>query len=350
MLDSQRETFKTFVQAFGEQYKDWLSLTPFNGVEADRSIAAGWISGAGPVVGADRVSIATGGHHACLIALVAARLQGKAVAVEDLSYPSFADIAKMVGVTLIPCATDAYGLIPSALKAATEQYDIKAVYLMPTVHNPTGRVMPVSRREEIISVARFYGQIIIDDDAYGFLEDHTPLNFAQLAPDLGWYIASMSKPLAPDIKVAYVVSPEGSQAAVNDAIRLTTSNPSSFFTGLVSAMITRGDLQRTIAEKRTEGYRRQAAVREQLKNFTITAHPNSWHLWVKLPAGTTAMDMERTLVAAGVGVLPGIWFSGTPAVGNDHIRVALGCEPDEARVTRGIEIIRQCFEKERQGL
>lgn len=347
MLDVQRETFKAFVDAYGSGYSDWLSLKPLGGDEVDRSVAAGWISGTGPAVSADRVSIAMGGHHGCLVTLLAARLQGKAVAVEDLSYASFADIAKMVGVTLIPCATDVYGLIPSALRAATEQHAIKAVYLMPTVHNPTGRVMPVSRREELIAVARFYGQIIVDDDAYGFLDDVAPPNFAQLAPDLGWYISSLSKPLAPDIKVGYMVSPEGSQAAVREAISLTTSNPSSFFSGLVSEMIRRGDLQRLIVQKRLAGSRRQAAVRARLTDTDITAHPNGWHLWVKLPKGCTSGEMTRTLAQAGVGVLPGISFSGTQAVGDDHIRVALGCEPDEQRVAQGVDIIRQCFAERR---
>ncbi len=343
VLDGQQNAFRALVADYGTQYADWLTVKPFGGEEDDRAAASRLISGRNTVVPADRISIATGGHHGCMVALLATGLQGKVVATEDLSYPAFADICRLLGITLIACATDEHGLIPSVLEDACVKHGVRGVYLMPTVHNPTGRVMPVSRREELIAVARKHGLMILDDDAYGFLDESGLPNFAQLAPDLGWYVYSVSKPLAPDIKVAYMASPVGTQEAVSEAIKLTTSNPSSFFTALVSELIRRGDFDALIRQKRAEGRRRQTLVRERLRNVSITAHPNSWHLWVKLPTGRLSGATAGALSADGVGVIPGIAFSGNGVVGNDHIRVALGSEPDDTRLLSAIDVIARHF-------
>jgi len=343
VLDGQRDAFKALVADYGTQYADWLTVKPFSGEEADRAAASRLISGKNVAMPVDRISIATGGHHGCMVALLAAGLSGKVVATEDLSYPAFADICRLLGITLIACATDEYGLIPSVLEDACVKHGVRGVYIMPTVHNPTGRVVPLSRREELIAVARKHGLMILDDDAYGFLDETGLPNFAQLAPELGWYVYSVSKPLAPDIKVAYMASPAGTQEAVSEAIKLTTSNPSSFFTSLVSELIRRGDFDELVRQKRAEGRRRQALVRVRLQGVSITAHPNSWHLWVKLPTGRTSGEIAGALSKDGVGVIPGIAFSGNGFVGNDHIRIALGSEPDDLKLLSAVDVVARHF-------
>jgi len=339
VLPTQHETFKAFVADYNSRYNDWLTIIPFGGREQDREAAAQLTPGIDP----GRIQIATGGHHGCLVIILAAGLQGKAIAVEDLSYPAFTDIAKLLGCPIVSCATDEHGLIPSALEQACVHHGVRGVYLMPTVHNPTGRVMPLQRRHDLITIARKHGTIILDDDAYGFLDTAAIPNFAQLAPDLGWYLNSVSKPLGPDIKVAYIASPQGTQEAIADAIKLTTSNPSAFFTGLVSELIRTGQYASTVGQKRLEGNRRQALVRAHWPTASITAHPNSWHLWVQVPPGTTASSIAAQAGQAGVSIIPGTAFSTAAPAGHQHFRVALGAEPNDTRLLQAIATLSQIF-------
>lgn len=339
VLSSQHNTFKAFVADYNSRYTDWLTIIPFGGREQDREVAAQLTPG----IDAGRLQIATGGHHGCLVIILAAGLQGKAIAVEDLSYPAFTDIAKLLGCTIVPCATDEHGLIPSALEHACIHQSVRGVYLMPTVHNPTGRVMPLDRRHDLITIARKHGTIILDDDAYGFLDTAAIPNFAQLAPDLGWYLNSVSKPLAPDIKVAYIASPPGTQDAIGEAIKLTTSNPSAFFTGLVSELIRTGQYASIVAQKRLEGHRRQELVRAHWPTASITAHPNSWHLWVNIPPNTTAPTIAAQASQAGVSIIPGNAFATVAPAGQSHIRVALGSDPDDTRLLQAITTLAQIF-------
>lgn len=340
VLTIQEDEFRSILDKFYSNYNNWLVLNPFSGMAHDRAVAAQWISGGGPKLEADRVSIATGGHHACLLTIIAAGLQNKAVAVEEFSYPGFMAIARIMNVKLIACKSDDQGMLPLALEKLAHENDVKGIYLMPTVNNPTGSVMPLERRMELIAVARKHDLVIIDDDAYGFLEDNPPANFAQLAPDLGWYVYSLSKPIAPDIKVAFMVSPAKDAAKVSSAIQLTTSNPSSFFTALVSEMITSGYLERLIASKRIEGNARQLQVRALLNGYEISAHKNGWHLWLELPEGISSADLSAELSEEGVELIPGSSFAVPGAEVGEYVRIALGGEKELEKSIRGIEIIK----------
>jgi DNA-binding transcriptional MocR family regulator len=288
-----------------------------------------------------RISLVNGGHHGCLVALIAAGLVGKTIAVEDFTYPNFIEQATMLNIKLIACKTDEKGLVPDALINKTKKHDIKGIYLMPTINNPTNKTMPLERRLELINVARDLGQIIIDDGAYDFLDDNPLPNFAKLAPDLGWYVCSLSKPLAPDIKVAYLVSPLAYLNEVNNAIKLTTNNPSTFFTSLISYLITNGYLEKVIANKRIEGQRRQELAKAVLKDFEITAHPNSWHLWVGLPSNLTSIKLNEQLLNKGIEILPSSIFKASDLNQKEFIRIALGGESDMNKIIRGLNIVTQ---------
>lgn len=341
VLTGQRASFKTIIDRHSATYSDWFSMKPITGNKEDKQIAAEWISRSGPAISEDNIFMSICGHQAIIVSLIAASLQGTAVAVEEFTYSNFPAIARLLNVQLIACKTDEKGMLPSSLEAASAQHNIKGIYLMPTINNPTGLVMPLERRLELIDIARKNGQVVIDDDAYGFLADNPPANFAQLAPDLGWYIYSFSKPFAPDIKVAYIAAPQRYREQIITALKLTSSNPSTFFTGLVSAAITNGALEDLIRRKRIEGKHRQTVTREVLAGYEVQGHENAFHCWLKLPAGMTSSGLHASLLQEGVEVIPGVAFSAPGVAAGEYIRIAMGAEEDMNKVIRGLEIIKK---------
>ncbi|TAI64222.1 aminotransferase class I/II-fold pyridoxal phosphate-dependent enzyme [Bradyrhizobium sp. Leo170] len=87
---------------------------------------------------------------------------------------------------------DEHGVVPTALDAACRRHAPKAVYLVPTIHNPTTATMPLSRREEVAEILRRNDVLLLEDDAYGPLEpDAVPL--ASLIPERTYFMASLSK-------------------------------------------------------------------------------------------------------------------------------------------------------------
>src|SRR5258708_33113992 len=105
---------------------------------------------------------------------------------------------------------------------------------------------------------------------------------AKLEAGKCWYIYRLSRPFAPDIKVVYVVSPLKDISAVSSAIKLSTSNPSSLFSSYVSGLISSGELEVIVREKREEGRKRRLVAQGLLNGLNARAHENGWHLWVEL--------------------------------------------------------------------
>jgi len=341
VLAEQHPAFKSIIEKHYATYNEWLTMKPANGSLEERQTAADWISRKGPKIGAERIAIVTSGHQALMVTLMAASLQGNAIAVDAFTYPNFMSIAKALNVQIIGCQTDEQGMLPASLEAAAKEHGLKAVYLMATISNPTGIVIPESRRLALIDVARRYNLMIIDDDAYGFLEENPPANFAQLAPDLGWFIYSLSKPFAPDIKVTYIVAPEPYMEKILYATKLTTSNPSTFFTSLVSTVISSGELEALLTKKRAEGKRRQAKTREVLAGYEVYGHDNGFHCWLKLPSGITSQELYHALLQDGAEVIAGAAFAAPDTDNGEYIRIAMGAEEDMNRVIEGLEIIKR---------
>lgn len=339
VLAEQQAAFRRIIERHYSTYNEWLTIKPANGNLEDRKTAATWLSGKGPAISEEQISIVTSGHQAIMVAIIAAGLQGTAIAVDEYTYGNFQGIARLLNVQVIGCKGDEKGMLPSALEAATARHNIKAVYVMGTINNPTGIVIPTDRRLELIAVARKNGQLILDDDAYGFLEENPPANFAQLAPDLGWFIYSLSKPIAPDIKVAYIVAPERYTAAIAAATKLTTSNPSTFFTSLVTDVIRSGELADLLRRKRAEGHLRQTQTKAFLSGFNVQGHENGFHCWLELPAGFTSMKLYKDLQDKGVEVMAGAAFA-APGTTGEYIRIAMGAEADMNKVLQGLDVIR----------
>lgn len=346
VLSSQRNYFKSSFKQHADEYSNWLSLVPFRGYDADRELAASWLSGQGTQIGHDRVSMVTGGHHGVLVAVLAAGLSGKVVVTDEFTYPNFKELAGLLDIRLVSCAGDEKGMLPASLKEVCNKFSASGVYIMPTLHNPTGLVMPVDRRLEIIEVASNLGIVIIEDDAYGFLEEDPPLKFAQLEPGNCWYIYSLSKPLAPDIKLGYVISPLKEISAVSSAIKLSTSNPTALFSSYVSRLIGSGELQVIIKQKREEGRKRRLAAQGLLNGLNVRAHENGWHLWVELPTVVSADELHSALLQEKVLISPSSAYRvGKMGKGNDFFRIALGGEKDMARVLEGIAIVKRTIQQ-----
>jgi DNA-binding transcriptional MocR family regulator len=77
---------------------------------------------------------------------------------------------------LLPVAMDAQGMLPSALESLLSRRRAeglrmpRAMYVIPSGQNPTGAAMGPARRAEIYEVARRYDLVIVEDDAYSWLQ------------------------------------------------------------------------------------------------------------------------------------------------------------------------------------
>lgn len=316
-----------------------MRMDPVGGKAFDREIFASWLAKAGDPVDAENLFTACGGHNALTSIFLCAGLAGKSVVADVITYNGLKGLASMMHVDLVPCAYDADGMLPDALADICSKKDIKAVYLMPTVHNPLCITMPESRRREIVEVARKFDLLLIDDDAYGFLDKDAPANFAQLASERSFYVYSFAKPLSAGVKTSCIVAPPQWRTSMTDAIRMTCSGAVPLFAKLLTKLIGTGLVDEIINQKREEGAARQAIVKELMEGHSYVAKPSSFHFWLSLKDRVDIPALEAKLEQRGVQVVTSNAYKAGDFPGTKGIRVATGNVSEHSQIRSGLNII-----------
>src|SRR5262249_44680936 len=133
---------------------DFLSYQHAGGSDADRGIAADWLRRRVRTAEAQRLVVSPGTQTALMALLLATTRPGEAVLTDRLTYPGFKAAAAALGIKLIGVEADGEGVLPAALDEAARRHSSKAVYLVPTIHNPTTATMGATRREQVAAVIR----------------------------------------------------------------------------------------------------------------------------------------------------------------------------------------------------
>jgi DNA-binding transcriptional MocR family regulator len=313
----------------------------FAGTAEHRKVAASYLSRGNFTVPPGCVFLCAGGHAAISIAFASASLDGAAIAVDEVTYPHFRAMAIERHIKLIACAGDDDGILPEALAEAATQHDIKAVYLMPTVHNPLGTVMAPARRLALANIIRQHRLFLIEDDAYRFLEPDGPSPISLLVPEWSFYIFSFSKPISPDLRVAYLLIPERFSANAEDLIAQINSGISLLFAEALTSLVLDGTVPRLIAEKQALGRERQALISSTLSGLKIRAHRNAFHSWIELPEGTDAADFCSACEAKGVLIGSGARYGNGGPTSLRHVRLAVGNERNLDRIIEGLATVRR---------
>src|SRR5258707_1026565 len=153
------------------------------------------------------------GVQCALLALMSVLVRpGEVMCTEALTYPGVKAIASHLGIGLVGLPLDDDGIDPEAFAAACATHAPKALYLNPTLLNPTTAVMSESRRIAVAEIARRHNVSIIEDDAYGLLPASAPRTLAELAPELTFYVSGLAKFVGAGLRVAYLAAPDTRQA------------------------------------------------------------------------------------------------------------------------------------------
>lgn len=312
---------------FIEIGKDIVNLSRyqnFGGSPEAKKAASLWLERKGLTAPDTRFFI-TSGAHAALTALfnVIAR-PGETILSEAITYPGVRSIAGQLGIRLVGLTMDEHGITPDALHEACKKYQPRALYLNPTLQNPTTLTIPLSRRQALAQIARQFNLQIIEDDAYCFIPSDAPAPFAALAPDLTWYIAGLSKCFGAGLRCAYVVAPDARAAwPFIAATRAMTVMASPLTAALATRWINDGTGDAILDFIRKETAARQAMAADILSTQTLRAAPLSFNIWLELPAPWTRAEFAAQMESKNLGIVPSDVFmvTGTPP---EAIRVCLG--------------------------
>lgn len=295
---------------------------PQAGSAEHRAAGARWIGRFGLEVNPDRVLVTAGAQHAMTVALMATTRPGDGLLVGRLTYPAIIALARVLHLELHPVAMDEHGITAEGLEAACRAHKPRALYCMPTLQNPTTRVMPEARRHDIVEVATRHGLTILEDDVYGFLLDAPP-PLTSLYPHRGYYLTSLSKSLAPGLRVGYLALPSGDRSRFIDALWATTVMAPPPMAELATRWIDDGTADTMVARGREEAAVRRALAETALSGLRFEAHPGALQVWVELPHPWRAADFVARAAQQGIKLTSSDAFAVGPRT-TPAFRIALG--------------------------
>lgn len=315
-----------------------LRYQEVGGTRADREAGVAWLIDSLPDLAFDRLVITPGAQGALLALLTLLKHPDRPVAVEALCYPGFRSLAGHLGAALVPVAMDGDGLIPDDLAAQCARHRPALLCCTPNLHNPTTATIPLDRREAIAAIAREYDLTILEDDAYGRLAGNGLPPLAALAPERTYHIASLSKALAPALRIAYVACPDARGASrLTGALRATTSMASPLGAAIATRWIETGLAQQTLNAIRAETEARHALAHRLLGQDGLRGDPRAYHAWLPLDHGWSRGDFASRLRHAGIGVVTSDAFVIGPAP--EALRIGLAAPLERAALETGLREI-----------
>jgi DNA-binding transcriptional MocR family regulator len=300
-----------------------LRYQPQGGREHERAMVADHLANRGLAATAETTLLVSGAQHGLTTVAMALLEPGDVVAVDALTYPGFKLAAEANRLELAPIPAAGRGPDLDALAALCKRRRVRAVYTMPTLHNPLGWVMSSARRRELVAIARRHGLMLIEDAAYAFLAEGAPPPLAALAPETTVYVSSLSKSVATGLRVGFVCAPREWVPKLERAIRATTWNTPATMTAIACGWIEDGTVARLEEDKRRDATTRQNLAAVVLGGLTRISHPASYFIWLPLAQEVRADAVAMALLRERVSVSTALPFS-TSAHVPHAIRLAIG--------------------------
>lgn len=328
-------------------FADLLSMDPRSlmtyrtgaGSVRDRAAAAAWLAPLFGTVDPDRIVVCAGAQVALTALLTTLTRPGDTVLTEPLTYPGLRALAAQLGLHLAAVPTDGNGLLPDALDRACRSLRPKAIYCVPTMHNPTAITMPPERRQELARIALRHRVPLLEDDAYGLLPEQPLAALSALVPGAGFTIATLSKCLAPGLRTAFVVAPGRTEAGrLVEAIRATSLTPSPLLVSLVTHWIETGTAAALRDSIRREAAARQAIARQELAGATMAAHPEGLHVWLTLPPPWSRGDFAAHARQRGLALVGAEHFAVAEPVPH-AVRICLGVAERRAALQAALQAL-----------
>jgi DNA-binding transcriptional MocR family regulator len=313
-----------------------MAYPPDHGHLAHREAGAAWIRRSGLPASPENVVVCSGSQHAVATILATLLQPGDQVLTERLTYPGMKAVAGLLHLELVGLPLDEEGLLPDGLESACREGRPRALYCVPTIHNPTGAVMSEKRRAAIAAIARRHGVVIVEDDIHALLPEDRPRPLSSFAPEISYSVTSTSKVLAPGLRIGFIRAPEGAVDQLAAGIRATTWAAAPLMAEVAATWIRDGTAEAILADRRREAAERQALAARSLGPARFRAHPLGYHLWLELPEPWRSQTFAEQVRQRGALVTPAEAF----VVGRGRVphavRLCLGAETERARLAEGL--------------
>jgi 2-aminoadipate transaminase len=310
---------------------------------------------AGITCAVDEILIVSGSLQALDLVNATLLARGDTVIIERDSYQGAINRLTRLGVNVVGIPLDHEGMRMDALAEALADLKHrgitpKYIYTIPTVQNPTGTIMPLARRAELLKLAEQYGVPIFEDDCYADLiwdGKRPPALYAMSGNGGVIHIGSFSKSIAPALRVGYIVAGWG---VLSRMLSLKTDAGSGALEQMVLAEYCAPHFNSHVP-KLTRGLRAKLetlmeALNEQFGTAAEFEDPKGGiFLWVKLPDQVDTLKLYQAALAAGVAINPGPEWSTDKAYAGSRLRLCFA-SPSHEEIREGVAVLAEVCHRE----
>ena len=324
-----------------ETPREALQYAASEGYGPLREWAAAQLQAQGLAVTPGQVLITTGSQQG--LDLVGKLLvdAGSRVAVESPTYLGALQAFTPYEPEFASVEGDDEGPLPAALDAVR---DARFLYLLPNYQNPSGRCMGAARRAALADRAGALGLPVVEDNPYGDLwyDAPPPPPVSALLPGGSVYLGSLSKVLAPGLRLGYVAAPAELFPKLLQAKQAADLHTPGFNQRIAHTVLADGLLERHLpavrARYKAQRDAMQAALEAHLPAGCHWVQPQGgMFFWVELPEGLDATSLLPRAVDAGVAYVPGAAFYATAPKAN-RLRLSFVTVSPE-RITAAVALL-----------
>ena len=294
----------------------------------------------------DEILITIGAQHALYITAALLCDIDTTVGIEDPGYPDARNIFSSIAGKVIGLPVDEHGLTISA-----ELPQCDCVYVTPSHHYPTTVTMSMARRTELLRAAIDKDLLIIEDDyesEFNFHGDPTPALKSLDESDRVLYVGSLSKTLAPGLRLGYLV---GSKAFIKEARalrRLMLRHPPANNQRAVALFLKLGHHE-SLVRRLSHAFRERwelmvEALNEHFPNASRSPTFGGTSFWVKGPHELDSTVLAEKAAEADILIEPGdINFMSDQGPKN-YFRLGFSSVPSE-RIKPGIALLASLIDR-----
>ena len=327
-----------------------LRPTPFHGVpELRRAIAENLQQFRGMTVDPEQIVIGAGTEvlYHLLIQLLG---RDRTYAVEDPGYGKIGRIYESNQVALRRIELDEAGLSAAALRASGAD----VVHISPSHHYPTGIVMPIARRQELLRWAdEGEGRYILEDDydsEFRFVGRPIPTMFSTDRHQRVIYLNTFSKTIAPSIRISYMILPPHLMAEYRSRLSFYACTVSSFEQYTLAAFMAQGRYEQHINRMRNRYRQKRDAVIDAIRTGPLAGKAEimeqdaGLHFLLRLDTPLTDEELRHAAAEKGIRLAFLSDYYHNSAAAPQHVVVVnySGIEPETLR--RGLKRLAELWE------
>lgn len=294
---------------------------------------------------ADELIVTVGAQHALYMVADLLMRHTTKVGIEDPGYPDARNIFASRTEHIFTVPVDEEGL---QIDESLAQLDY--VYTTPSHQCPTGVTMPLAKRQQLLEIANRCDVIIIEDDfesENSFEGEPIPALKSLDQNDRVIYIGSLTKSLAPGLRIGFIVAAPSLIAELRALRRLMLRHPSTFIQRTLALFISLGhndaQLRRIAAAQKERHDVLIKAIKQYAPSCTVVPVSGGGSCWMRLPDQVSAIALSQEATKLGVLIEPGdVFFMSDTPPGN-YVRLGYQSIPTHA-IETGIQKLAQTID------